>query len=368
MSAQPASPRARPLRVWIAGGFCVLAITVSLVIYLVNLPGREDFSAVGGTILLYELEDKQPFDEALFTKAIQNRLDEAELSHAHVRVAGPAQVEILVPRRQDHDKDLEDVKALVARQGKLEFRVLANSVDDHWGQEMALGEITLANDLVLRAEKGLPPRGPMKEDDASEPAHFTLNLPRGQNSVVSYSWVELGPQECRALNLDNTARDFHIKQVKLNQAFKLNEAAGRPVLSGALFFARKCTGGNLPDKERRRKDTEYFVLARDPEFDPADPTEKVRVPMIDGSYLASAVTSPAADLRPAVLFTFNAEGGNLLGDLTRKNVPSGNADEVRGTRRHLAIILDGLVMTAPPSTRKLGPRAKSQGPSRKRNC
>ena len=50
--------------------------------------------------------------------------------------------------------------------------------------------------------------------------------------------------------------------------------------------------------------------------------------------------------RPAVSFTFNNAGGILFRELTRKNTPSGEEGSTQ-VKRHLAIILDGLVMSAP---------------------
>jgi SecD/SecF fusion protein len=54
------------------------------------------------------------------------------------------------------------------------------------------------------------------------------------------------------------------------------------------------------------------------------------------------------DSRPTVSFAFNTAGGELFGNLTRKNV-SEERDGPPETqkRRHLAIILDGMVMSAP---------------------
>ncbi len=208
--------------------------------------------------------------------------------------------------------------------------------------------------------------GPTKVDDPThtELAHFTLKLPRNQKSVVTYSWVELGPQERHSLNLDNAARtdparSYTSTQVKLNKAFHLTDQRNRPVWSGALFFARKCEDRNLPDEERRAKEYEYFVLTRDPEFDPDDPTETARTPKIDGSYLVSATAGQGQDLRPAVHFTFNTTGGNLFRDITRKNIPEGGGTPDSQTYRHLAIILDGLIMSAPTINSEIS----TQGPN-----
>ena len=172
---------------------------------------------------------------------------------------------------------------------------------------------------------------------------------------MTYSWVELGMQERRALNLDNGARTDSSRNAawvfaanNRNKAAQLPEVVGnsdRLLLQGALFYSRKCEDRNLPAEERAKKEFEYFVLTRDPEFESV--TSDVRTPKIDGSYLTNAYGAPGADLRPTVHFTFNNDGGELFGNLTRKNVIEGSGPEGTQRRRHLAIILDGLVMSAP---------------------
>ena len=58
--------------------------------------------------------------------------------------------------------------------------------------------------------------------------------------------------------------------------------------------------------------------------------------------------TPAPTYAPTVHFQFNNAGGELFGNITRKNVSetTGGPDNTK-PRRHLAIILDGLVMSAP---------------------
>src|SRR5262249_10770262 len=76
------------------------------------------------------------------------------------------------------------------------------------------------------------------------------------------------------------------------------------------------------------------------------PVEKRRTPRIDGTMIRSAQSVTGYDDRPAIAFTFSAEGGDLFGLLTRKNIPSRGSEESQ-LKRHLAIILDGLIMSAP---------------------
>lgn len=282
--------------------------------------------------------------------------------------------EITVESGRSKDLTVEEVqriKDLVAKVGSLEFRILANSKDDEQGEAAAIAAINRRkNELEDLAKKGLPPPPPTREDDPTNTklAFFKLNLPKGNKSVVSYSWVELGPQERKALHLDNAARNESNRnstwldaQKLMNTAGRLNDLGGKPLLQGALFFTRRCEDRNLPDEERRRKEFEYFVLTRDPEIDPLDPTETTRTPKIDGSYLVSAVASPGADLRPAVHFTFNNEGGRLFREITRKNIPSGSGSEETMIRRHLAIILDGQVMSAPTINSEISTQGQISG-------
>jgi SecD/SecF fusion protein len=247
-------------------------------------------------------------------------------------------------------EEVQRIKDLVAKVGSLEFRILANNIDDKVAIEDAKKAFgpEVSEELEKRAKQGLPPMPPRFQD------YYNVSLSRGHKAKLAYSWVELGPQERKQLNLDNAAkndaeRNFVWLQAQLNKnkATLLTDRTGRPLLQGALFFTRECKDQNLPEEERRKKQLEYFVLTRDPEIDPADAQNKRRLPKIDGSYLVSAVSAPGADFRPAVHFVFNNAGGELFGDITRKNVPSGSGAEETMIRRHLAIILDGLIMSAP---------------------
>lgn len=263
-----------------------------------------------------------------------------------------------------HGKDLsveevQRIKDLVSKVGALEFRILANDVDDAKAEEDAKKSFEeaaknpkLLEALELAAQRGLPPPGPKDSDGKLKRYEIAT---RGSPSYVTYSWVELGPQERRALNLDNAARTdatrnsaWHQAANARNFATQLNYTAGNPdkMLQGALFYSRECKDRNLPDEERRKKEIEYFVLTRDPEFE--SKTSEVRKPKIDGSYLTNASSRQGDDLKPTVSFSFNNAGGALFGEITRKNVSEDAAGpESTKLRRHLAIILDGMVMSAP---------------------
>jgi SecD/SecF fusion protein len=274
-------------------------------------------------------------------------------------------------------EEVQRIKDLVAKVGRLEFRILANSHDDKAAIDDAMQMINkdsanpeLAKELADAQAKGLPPPGPREPDGT--PKRYTITLARGYKSTVTYSWVELGQLERKSLNLDNAAKNdpqrnraWVAAYSNRGKALKLPEptlnAAGQQqyLLQGALFYSRKCEDRNLPEEERRQKEVEYFVLARDPEFDPSNPN--IRTPDIDGSLLVSAYADRDNVGRPIVGFTFGPVGADLFGTLTRKNVTEGSGPESTKKMRHLAIILDGLVMSAPTINSEIRDRGSISG-------
>lgn len=254
-------------------------------------------------------------------------------------------------------EEVQRVKELMQHVGSLEFKILANQVDDKQAIKDAMDQINnpaFKQDLEQAALRGEPPPGPLVPGSKVELKKYDIDLPRNNKSRVTYSWVELGPQERRQLNLDNAARnDAGIrKQIwdymhnHLGQAIQIPAEPysnnPRLLMQGALFYGREVKDRNMPEAEKRKKQYEYFVLARNPEIDPV--TGKATP--ITGEYLRGARATFEGG-QPAVSFWFTAEGGRLFGELTGKNIPSGSGGEESQVKRHLAIILDGLVMSAP---------------------
>jgi SecD/SecF fusion protein len=272
---------------------------------------------------------------------------------------------------------VQQIKELVAKVGRLEFRILANSHDDKDAIEKATAMLNkefqtnpqLAQEIKDDQAKGLPPPGPRDED--GNPKKYTINLARGNKSIVTYSWMELGQTERRDLNLDNAAKNDATRSrawveasLHRDQALKLlsGYAGGgsqQYLLQGALFFSRKCEDRNIPEEDRRKKEVEYFVLTRDPEYSTANPN--LRTPDIDGSLLSNAYADRNNTGQPIVGFNFGIVGADLFGTLTRKNVAEGSGPEGSKTNRYLAIILDGLVMSAPTINSEIRERGSISG-------
>jgi hypothetical protein len=63
----------------------------------------------------------------------------------------------------------------------------------------------------------------------------------------------------------------------------------------------------------------------------------------------------------AIAFTLDPEGGALLAALTRKNAPSDHGENGIPVRRHLAIVLDGLVLSAPTINSEISTHGQISG-------
>ncbi len=381
-----------------------LAISTTLIVfgcagfaiwYFYLREGRVDFDQLGGTILVYEIvpdPDKgaAPADLAeRMAETLQRRLDPTERGFAVVKPVGKDRVEIRITRTDEKQGAIDSIKDLIVMVGHLEFLILANSKDDTPAMNLAKTMFNGDEDGALREEipalqeKGLPPPGP-RDPGSKELKVFRIKLPKEQQCLVTYRWVELGPRELRLLDLDNEAETDPSRNETSLQAKKWRDQATqlkirfgtieRLLMQGAYFHSRECKDKNLTDDERKKKAVEYFVLARDPEIDPkADeklPITQRRTRTIDSRFFTSA--SPAkqdsgGQREPGwqapwyVKFSLNAEGTELVRTLTKKNVPNSNDPVADVPRRHLAIILDGRVISAPTISMEIGNRGEISG-------
>jgi SecD/SecF fusion protein len=246
-------------------------------------------------------------------------------------------------RRLLTSEEVENIKNLIERQGRLEFRILANNQDDEEGIKAAEEWLKDPKNLpaLEQAEvRNEPPPPPRNKEDGS--TRFTVKLSNGSVEQHSYSWVELGKSELYSLGLNSDALarpEGAALRRQVEEARQKHEAFSLPGrLNGCILYTRKITDWSrrLPKDKRQGKEYEYFVLVRDP----------IKGQEITGDYLVSAREGQArGGSELAIDFTFNNEGGNLFYDVTSKNKPTG--DRETGFKRHLAIIFDGQIASAP---------------------
>jgi SecD/SecF fusion protein len=277
-------------------------------------------------------------------------------------------------------EEVQRIKDLVPKMGSLEFLILANDFDDKdaikdaekMSGDARLSGSDLKNEFDDCQIRGVPPPPPRQTPGPKEPKVYTIKL-RGGDSQVTYRWVELGKQSRNEVGLQNTAlQDLGPRgayawttlnaKVGLATQIEIPAVGGEPSdrknfkWQGALFYKRECKDRNLPEGERLLKKYEYFVLARNPEIDPITGRE---TPKIDGSLLARAYPTDDASGGPCVGFEFKSFGARLFGTLTGKNIPTGEGSAA--VKRHLAIVFDDKVTSAPTINSQISDRGQISG-------
>lgn len=306
---------------------------------------------------------------------IKRRIDPTDIKNVTVRPIGNSRVEIILPtggaatggRANLSAEDIEDVKRLISQMGVLEFRILANGVDDQAGILAArqLLEGKSAGELEDRARKGLPPEAPTDE----------YNVDIGESKArVRYVWSELGAEERVSLGLSNASEGagglWAVLAAQRDKPVAVRDGAPADYVNCSMFlFSRKVIGAEQTAKEEmdkkriaaenpgksdaeieallNRKKYEYFILTR------VSTEDSLRVGG-EITISANSGTDPK-NLSPCVEFQFNSAGGQQFTKITRRNKPTGS------TTRNLAILLDDRVVSAPTLQSEIGNRGQITG-------
>jgi SecD/SecF fusion protein len=238
-------------------------------------------------------------------------------------------------------EEVENIKNLIEKQGRLEFRILANTTDDEEGIAAAREyfKSPKAKEELKRLEvRAEPPPQPRREDGS---LFFPVRL--ADEPQHSYSWVELGKSQLYSLHLNSDALKRNKMRVYDRGGREIANVAaalesGQPFqMYSDLYYVRRITDWTrrLAKDRDLGKELEFFVLVRDP----------IKGQEITGDYLVNASESRNAKGERTIAFRFNAEGGNLFYDVTTKNKPTGSKET--GFLRQLAIIFDSQVVSAP---------------------
>jgi len=232
--------------------------------------------------------------------------------------------------------EVERIKNLIAKQGRLEFRILANGKDDTAAISAAM-ENFKSEEAKRELEKleiqAKPPPPPRREGSTT----FPVNLPAEQDH--SYSWVEVGKTQLWSVGLNSEALEANpARKAQVEEVLRTGIPSPLGTTTGNLFFVRKITDWSrrIIKDRNQGKSLEYFVLVRNP----------LKGQEITGDYLVRA--APGHDQRGklSIEFTFSPEGGNRFWDVTSRNRPDRGSEET-SFKRQLAIIFDEQVMSAP---------------------
>lgn len=355
---------------------------------------RKGIDLAGGTILTYEVDTLKTAtrlavgkgqavdpdadtgklsgdDLKKLAESIKRRIDPADLFNVVVRPVGSNRIEIILPfsdkpKKKDGDKEVitedyvEEVKSLVAQVGVLEFRILANDVDDAEAVRSATEIINnlSSEEAAKYAKGGLPPPPPVRDGGFAVKAMSDSTV-----EGVQYAWVELGKVERETLGLSNAYADKPPVNEKGEQRSwlypQLAPFRGKTYLytstggdEGAtrrysmLMYSREFQKAN-PTPDEAKKQIEYFVLTR------SSPVDALRVGG-DVTLTAHPDQDPRT-LKPAVAFTFNGAGASKFGTITERNRKDSNVI------RNLAIILDNQVVSAPTLNSPIRERGQIAG-------
>ena len=214
---------------------------------------------------------------------------------------------------------------------RLEFRILANEVDEPKALEAAKKVFVLAKkdeklkkELERLAKEGKPP----------------MPVALATDKAPGYTWVEIGPSMLKSLYLDEskvTDDDFNGNWKAAKAARATAEALTLKDRDSCLLFSRTCLDTTLSEKERGRKKFDYFLLTRDPQ----------KGKSLTGKHLIDAkIGKDEHSTHGCVEIEFGKEGGDLMFELTNANRPDQDGDPVI-FKRCLAIIVAGKVFAAP---------------------
>lgn len=359
---------------------------------------------VGGTILVYEVDQQREKERRELSKgqedrsftgektserlaeAIKRRIDPDDVKNIIVRTAGEYRIEVILPtgshRKNAEGKknvnagEVEKIKTLIEEVGSLEFRIVANKIDDQQG--IAVAQELYPTDQDPEALKqdsaqwrvdaiaGRLPRAPFPKENE------TWYIQNDPERKARYAWVELGtigradfgllnkydPSDPRHEEFVNKVRekpDLYKKEAGnlshnlwgLLADARAKNAAYQDPGTGYLFYSRPCLNSTLSAEERAKRKYEYFILTRI--------SERVEV---DGTKVTvTARPDTGQNGKPVIGFRFNNTGGQEFSKLTRQNKP----DDQGQFKRQLAIILNGKLIQAPSINAIIGDNGIIEG-------
>jgi SecD/SecF fusion protein len=278
--------------------FCVLS-SAAVIVYTGRLNLGVDLK--GGVILIYEIDREalrgdDAIDWGRLIQSITNRINPAGTKEIVVRRYGEWQIEIIIPDVQDIE--IDRIKDRISTAGALEFRIVANATD-HPGI-IAQAEEQAENPLLRRSRS--------VQDDTEDLGYWARVARESQP-------VDGGIMPFRVGVAGDVLRDAVTGEL-LNVPPSLRGADGAAL---ARWVA-----------EQGIKEIDV-LMAVDDRFD------------VTGAHLGMVSSSWDETARPCVRFRMRGQGIGLMGGLTGSNLPARD----REFYRHLGIMLDGVLLSAP---------------------
>jgi SecD/SecF fusion protein len=315
----------------------------TILVYEVDLSKRKSVERDKGDLLIANTDDPRSLSNEemqRLAESLKRRIDPVDTKNIIIRPVSGSRIEILVPftpasKKAAGDEDfVQFVKDVVSRVGRLEFRILANDVDDAEGVRDAIERVNgwPPEEQEKAAKAGTPPPAPERAD-------YRVTINGTTEEKVQYEWVELGREERDSLGLLNDPKlregkgglwDILAANRNKTYAYEIRPR-DKSERGFMLLYSREFKKEN-PSDDEKGKEVEYYVLTR------VSPSDRVEV----GGPVTLNATADNQSGSWKVNFRFNGVGDSQFGAMTGRNRPTAGA-----TIRHLAILLDGKIMSAP---------------------
>jgi SecD/SecF fusion protein len=217
----------------------LFAILASSAATIFEWPPKLGIDLSGGVILIYEVEQEDFKEMDKLVSAVGRRVNPGGIKEVTVRPYGEREIEIIIPKADEGE--LERTKKIIAQQGQLEFRIVADDRYDKPTMDLA------------REPRFKKPKSIVYDTDKNDPeAKWVPVVPDegvrlASNPHYATRQIQDGPVEALLL-IDklNVTGDY------LTTANPDRDEVGKPSVSfgfndrGANLFG-KLTGANLPD-------------------------------------------------------------------------------------------------------------------------
>lgn len=277
-----------------------LAATIAAALFVTLGELRYSSDMKGGTTLIYNIiKADQDLNPTALASSLSQRLDASGTKELTIRPRGKDQIEITVPTTDEYE--LQQIKNAITTAGQLEFRVVANTRDH--------------SDIIglARAQAGL-----------TEDKDRTKADVRDATGRVVGRWYAVGraKEEVEGIRPLQTSVDGYIIRNSLT-----GQLVTLPQLDTTIEFPVE----------------KFLKTSKIDNVDVLMALELAGRPYTEvfGDDLSSATMTTSNMGEPIVAFRLSALGAGKMLELTSSIMPVGNFF------RHMAIVMDGNVLSAP---------------------
>ncbi len=304
---------------------------------------RRGYDLAGGISLIYEIDqdpenDVDGDDKNLMKKlinAISPRIDPAGVMQVTIRQYGTEQVEIIIP--EVNDEEAAQIKRRIYTAGNLEFRIVADTTMD--AEEVKLAESSeriSIKDEIVNAYDNDPDR-----QYVIDLAKATKGTRVFDGDIQRAEWLPVKADERAAVEKEVREKDLVVRGEgdSLEKLQFVGRERGRWVKVGIV-----------PEESREKNEGKFRFTPAAHHVSRASSDGGLEVlcvideQNVTGGYLKSARAGFDQNGNISVDFRFRTQGAKRFGELTRRIV---SEDQKSSRKHHLAIILDGELLSAP---------------------